>query len=93
MLTTYAELLKRPREEPVEGSEQIRQTLMELADQNNLRGITEDWDRMDSYWKWIAQMYGPEMINTFGGLNVVDFGLLPIGMVSMFRQRRTKWQG
>jgi hypothetical protein len=93
MLNTYAELLKRPREEPVEGSEQIRQTLMELADQNNLRGITEDWDRMDSYWKWIAQMYGPEMINMFGGLNVVDFGLLPIGMVSMFRQRRTKWQG
>lgn len=48
---------------------------------------------MDPYWKWIAQMYGPEMTERFGGLNVVDFGLLPIGMVSMFRQRRTKWEG
>jgi hypothetical protein len=93
LLNTYAELLKRPREEPVQDSEQIRQALIDLADQKSLRGITEDWDRMDSYWKWIAQMYGPEMIDTFGGLNVVDFGLLPIGMVSMFRQRRTKWQG
>jgi hypothetical protein len=93
LLNTYKELLKRPREDPVDGSEQIRQALKDLAGQNNLRGINQNWDSMESYWKWIAQMYGPEMIDTFGGLNVVDFGLLPIGMVSMFRQRRTKWQG
>jgi hypothetical protein len=89
----YAELLKRPNEEPVDDSEQVQQALAELSCQSSLRGITSDWDSMDAYWKWIAQMYGPEMIDTFGGLNVVDFGLLPIGMVSMFRQRRTKWQG
>jgi hypothetical protein len=48
---------------------------------------------MAAYWKWIAQMYGPEMCERFGGLNVVDPGLLPIGMVGFFRMRRTKWQG
>jgi hypothetical protein len=36
-------------------------------------------------------MYGPEIVEKFGGLSVVDPGLLPIGMVSMFRERRTKW--
>jgi hypothetical protein len=38
-------------------------------------------------------MYGPEMVEKFGGMNVVDPGLLPIGMVGFFRQKRTKWQG
>ncbi|KAF1840745.1 uncharacterized protein K460DRAFT_321174 [Cucurbitaria berberidis CBS 394.84] len=91
--STYAKLLKRPAEEPIDISVQVRQALNQLQGQNNLRGITSDWSSMDAYWKWVAQMYGPEMTEKFGGLNVVDFGLLPIGMVSMFRQRRTKWQG
>jgi hypothetical protein len=93
LLNTYAELLKRPREEPVEVSDQVEQALADLADYHNSGGIKANFNSMDAYWKWITQMYGPEMIDTFGGLNVVDFGLLPIGMVSMFRQRRTKWQG
>jgi hypothetical protein len=33
------------------------------------------------------------MIACFGGLNVVEKGLLPTGMVSMFRESRFKWQG
>ena len=90
---TYGKLLKRPKEQPIDGSVQVRQALTQLKGQSNLRGITSDWTSMDAYWKWIAQMYGPEMMDKFGGLNVVDAGLLPIGMVSMFRQRRTKWQG
>ncbi|KAI4641777.1 hypothetical protein J4E93_007875 [Alternaria ventricosa] len=89
----YKELLERPKEKPIDDSEQVLQALEQLEGQSNLRGITADWYTMDAYWKWIAQMYGPDMIGKFGGLNVVDFGLLPIGMVSMFRQRRTKWQG
>ncbi|KAI4614994.1 hypothetical protein J4E80_006500 [Alternaria sp. BMP 0032] len=89
----YKELLERPKEKPIDDSEQVLQALEQLEGQSSLRGITADWYTMDAYWKWIAQMYGPDMIGKFGGLNVVDFGLLPIGMVSMFRQRRTKWQG
>ncbi|KAI8941316.1 hypothetical protein NX059_012541 [Plenodomus lindquistii] len=90
---TYLQLLERPTEEPIRLSIQVKQALDQLQGQSNLRGIIANWNSMDAYWKWIAQMYGPEMLDRFGGLNVVDFGLLPIGMVSMFRQRRTKWQG
>ena len=89
----YKKLLERPQEKPIDASEHVLQAQAQLSGQNNLRGITAHWTSMEAYWKWIAQMYGPDMIDTFGGLNVVDFGLLPIGMVSMFRQRRTKWQG
>lgn len=90
---TFTQLLECPTEKPIVFSVQIQQALAQLQGQSNLRGITSSWHTMEAYWKWIAQMYGPEMIERFGGLNVVDFGLLPIGMVSMFRQRRTKWQG
>jgi hypothetical protein len=88
----YLELLKRPSEQPVEPSTQVQQALQDLR-QSNLRGILSSWYSMEAYWKWIAQMYGPDMIARFGGFNIVDPGWLPIGMVSQFRQRRTKWQG
>jgi hypothetical protein len=93
LLDVYKELLERPQEKSINASEPVLQAQQQLQGQNTLRGITAQWSSMEAYWKWITQMYGPEMIDKFGGLNVVDFGLLPIGMVSMFRQRRTKWQG
>ena len=93
LVKTYNKLLERPQEQPVALGTSVAQAVTQLSSQTNLRGILGRWADMDAYWKWIAQMYGPEMNDTFGSLNVVDFGLLPIGMVSMFRQRRTKWQG
>jgi hypothetical protein len=90
---TYGQLMRRPTEEPIDISVQVRQALERLQGQSNLRGIVSNWNSMDAYWKWVAQMYGPEMVQKFGGMNVVDPGLLPIGMVGFFRQRRTKWQG
>jgi hypothetical protein len=90
---TYGQLMRRPTEEPIDVSVQVRQALDQLQGQSNLRGIVSNWNSMDAYWKWVAQMYGPEMVQKFGGMNVVDSGLLPIGMVGFFRQRRTKWQG
>ncbi|RWA03749.1 hypothetical protein EKO27_g11357 [Xylaria grammica] len=60
---------------------------------HSLKGITGDWHAMDSYWRWVAQLYGPEAIKRFGGLNIVEPGLLPMGMVSIFREKRVKWQG
>lgn len=90
---TYNQLLHRPSETPIDVSVQVSQAINQLSGQGNLRGITASWGTMDAYWKWIAQMYGPEMCERFGGLNVVDPGLLPIGMVGFFRMRRLKWQG
>jgi hypothetical protein len=93
LVRVYRELLKKPVEESVDVSIRVKEALGQLQGQSNLRGITPNWDSMDAYWKWIAQMYGPEMLEKFGGLNVVDPGMLPTGMVSVFRQKRIKWQG
>lgn len=44
------------------------------------------------YWAWIVTLYGPEVQRRVGGLVLVDRGLLPMGMVSLFREKRVKWQ-
>jgi hypothetical protein len=93
LVRLYYDLLQRPVEESIDVSVQVKQAIAQLQGQSNLRGILGDWSRMEAYWKWVAQMYGPEMVERFGGLNVVDLGLLPIGMVSMLRQKRMQWQG
>lgn len=92
LLDTYRQLLQRPREASIDQSVAVSQALSQLVGQSNLRGITGSWSIMDSYWRWICQMYGPELVARFGGLNVVDPRLLPIGMVSHFREKRVKWQ-
>ncbi|KAI1201705.1 hypothetical protein F5X97DRAFT_11386 [Nemania serpens] len=56
-------------------------------------GITSNWYAMEPYWRWVAQLYGPEAIARFGGLDIVEPGLLPMGMVGLFRDKRVRWQG
>lgn len=63
-----------------------------LGSQAGSRGILANWYAMEPYWKWVVQLYGPGMISKFGGLRVVDPGLLPMGMVSLFRSGRVNWQ-
>jgi len=67
----------------------------EVVQTSDVAGIISQraWLDMDPCHQWIIQLYAPEMIPRFGGLNIVEKGLLPTGMVSMFRESRFKWQG
>jgi hypothetical protein len=56
-------------------------------------GDSVGWYDLTPYQQWVIQLYSADMIGRFGGLNVVEKGLLPTGMVSMFRESRFKWQG
>lgn len=71
-------------------------TAMNLMDKGGVigasSGINGTWWKMTPYWKWITQLYGGEVVKRFGGLNIVDNGVLPIGMVSLFRSDRVRWQ-
>ena len=87
-------LLEKPREEGIESLSHgsIVTALSALGERAGLRGILSDWYSMEPYWKWVAQLYGPEMIDVFGGFGIVDPSLLPMGMVSEFRSGRVNWQ-
>ncbi|KAL4866956.1 hypothetical protein BDV12DRAFT_187052 [Aspergillus spectabilis] len=94
LVDVYDELLRRPEQDFIEcdASELISAGLGHLKEQANLSGIKQDWNLMSSYWKWVAQLYGPEIVERFGGFNIVDPGLLPIGLVSQFRSGRVSWR-
>ncbi|KAH7129817.1 hypothetical protein B0J13DRAFT_132604 [Dactylonectria estremocensis] len=90
----FRALMKRPSDASIDPDDSTIWTAHnQLAGQASLRGITGHWHGMEPYWRWAAMMYGPEIVDRFGGLNIVDPGLLPMGMVKMFRDKRVKWQG
>ncbi|ORY65109.1 uncharacterized protein BCR38DRAFT_408852 [Pseudomassariella vexata] len=79
----YQQLLQQPEEESLEISDGIANGLSSLGQQSNASGIRENWDSMEPYWRWVTMLYGPEMIERFGGLKIVDAGLLPMGMMGI----------
>ncbi|KAM0548375.1 hypothetical protein ACHAO7_006802 [Fusarium culmorum] len=89
----FRELLKRPKECKVDNDETQSGALEQLRKESNLRGITGWWDNMDAYWTWITMFYGRDIVDRFGRLNIVNTELLPIAMVTLFRDKRVKWQG
>jgi hypothetical protein len=80
---TYNRLVAAPRAVDVELKGEVKAALAR----------EEDWDEMDGYDKWVVQLFHKDMIKRFGGLNIVDKGLLPMGLMGMLRQSRFKWQG
>ncbi|RPA82678.1 hypothetical protein BJ508DRAFT_82921 [Ascobolus immersus RN42] len=54
--------------------------------------ITNDFDDLSNYWKWVVALYADEMVSSYGGLEVVKHGLLPVGMVEAFRSMRVSWE-
>lgn len=90
----YERLLQRPEQQHIECDPNgaIIRELNQLTGHQTLRGIKSNWRDMEAYWQWVAELYGQEIIDRFGGFNIVDPGLLPIGMVSLFRSGRIQWQ-
>ncbi|PPQ65030.1 hypothetical protein CVT24_008178 [Panaeolus cyanescens] len=54
------------------------------------RAISEGWESMSFYDRWITSVYGEEVVERFGGLDVVDQSLIPVGMVQLFKTSRMK---
>ena len=88
----YERLMEQPTEQSVD-LDTFSETSTSLARlTTNGRAITKEWSAMTPYWKWITAMYGPEIVERFGELSMVDAGLLPIGMVGLFREKRVTWK-
>lgn len=47
----------------------------------------------EPYDEWVLQLYGGEIVRKYGGLAMGEKRLLPIGLVSMLRGEKVRWQG
>ncbi|EHK98414.1 hypothetical protein M7I_5789 [Glarea lozoyensis 74030] len=84
LLSVFKDLLKQPSPEFLDATPEEMMLLNKYAANASMS---------DGYMRWVAQLYGPEMVDRFGGLKIVDAGLLPIGMVNLFRSGRVQWKG
>ncbi|CAN8095431.1 unnamed protein product [Discula destructiva] len=78
----YEELMREPSPVDVE----LRGEVKAVVD-------AAEWDAMSSYDRWVVSLYGREMLAKFGGIHVVEKGLLPMGMMAMLRQSKFQWVG
>lgn len=53
--------------------------------------LSSEWYRMPIYEKWNAALYGNEIIARFGTLTIVEPTLIPVGMVSVFKNAKVSW--
>ena len=64
------------------------------ATDSALELVQEEMDLgpLDNEKKWILQLYSDDLLSKFGGLNIVDKKFLPMGVLTMIREKRVKWQ-
>lgn len=90
LLKTYNELLKTPAEHDVRPSQAVMHALDQLKE--NTSELAWNWIQLGSDQKWIIQLYSSSVLERFGGLNLVDRNLLPMGVMTMLRARKVVWQ-
>ena len=79
LLKAYKSLLHRPKPNEVHVSAEVTSV---LGGPQGLKG---------PYKLWLLDLYRDELVQKFGGLNIVEMKLLPMGMVKMARKERIKW--
>lgn len=90
LLYTYKELLKTPAEHDVRPSQAVVHALDQLKETKP--ELAWNWNQLGSDQKWIIQLYSSDVLERFGGLNLVDRNLLPMGVMKMLRARKVVWQ-
>ena len=73
----YTELQNAPYASSIELSSKIGQGLDDVS--------------LDDYHKWNAALYADEIFRKFGTLTIVEPALIPVGMVSVFKNAKIQW--
>ncbi|RPA89133.1 hypothetical protein L873DRAFT_1723179 [Choiromyces venosus 120613-1] len=94
---TYRYLLSEPPSSSVSMTKDIEAAVKNVSEGTGKLtgngGISKGgWNKMNDYWKWVVALYGPGMVDMWGGLEVVRPGQLPVGMVSFWRSRKVRWE-
>ncbi|KAL8773571.1 MAG: hypothetical protein Q9209_001676 [Squamulea sp. 1 TL-2023] len=94
LLNAYRSLRQEPTVKDVGFTSDVLAALMRLPDlRETSSGIHSTLGSMTSYYKWVAQLYGGDVLKKFGGLRMGEKKLLPIGLVTMLKGEKVRWQG
>lgn len=56
-------------------------------------GIGKPFHSMKPYWKWILAVYGSQIVEKYGSVQIVDASQVPLGVVSVMKAGKIRWQG
>ncbi|KAJ3133081.1 hypothetical protein HDU90_006423 [Geranomyces variabilis] len=87
-LSAWNDLLASGREEMVESTAEVNGLLDKIATADQLWLQTH---AEEPYWRAVLEIYGAEMGEVFSGVQVVDKGLLPKGMMDVMKGR-ARWE-
>ena len=79
----YATLTVVPKNGWVNLSRDISDACMEIGE--SLKDLEKDK-------KWLLQLYASELFEQCGGLSLVDKSLLPLGVLTVLKERKVPWQ-
>ena len=86
----YTELMARPDAPTVPGTQRVKHGLEELS--YKPEGLDVAAGTLDNELMWLVQYFESELFELFGGLEVVDKGLLPLGVLKALKARKVTWQ-
>ena len=80
----YEQLCRTPRNDNINVTSDVTDALYKSPKM----GLSN----LDSDQRWLLQLSSPELLRSFGGLSIVDKGLLPLGVMTMLRNKKVTWQ-
>lgn len=81
----YTDLLEPPQSSIVESTPEILNAVQKLD-------TAAAGEGRDPYEHWVLELYGADVIKKYGGLALGEKKLLPIGLASMLRSEKIRWQ-
>lgn len=94
----YDRLLEIPEEFAAFETNEITAFLDKLpprsrGSRSSTSGICKPFHSMKPYWKWILAVYGSQIMEKYGSLQIVDAAQVPLGVVSVMKAGKIRWQG
>lgn len=94
----YQQLLSIPDEFAVLETNEITAFLDKLTprsrgSRSSSSGIAKPFASMKPYWKWILVVYGSQIVEKYGSVQIVDASQVPLGVVSVMKAGKIRWQG
>jgi hypothetical protein len=94
LYNAYVRLLEIPTEFELHETKEITAWLNKLPDsRSSSAGFRRKFVTMKPYWKWVLAVYGAQIVEKYGSVKIVDAAQVPLGVISVMKAGKIRWQG
>ncbi len=90
----YDRLLQIPNEFHMHETNEMTAWLEKLqSSRSKSTGILKPFSSMQPYWRWMLAVYGAQIVEKYGSVQIVEAAQVPLGVVSLLKAGKVRWQG